>query len=446
MSGVLRMLRWSDSTPAQRAELLERDLERSIPPGLREQIGELVLDVRERGDIAVCEALARWDGVELEPDGLRVSDDEFEVARAQVSDDLRAAIDDMVSHIVRFNTELAARRGDWSFESEPGLIVGEKVTPIASAGLFCPSGKASYPSVLAQLGGPAVVAQVPTIAVVVPPKPGAGGTVDPVVLAVAERLGLRDVFRVNGPAGVAAVAFGTERIPKVVKVVGPGSWPVTVAQIEVQRYGTSTMMALGPTESLAIADDSADPARLAADLLIEAEHGTDSCTLLVTTSAELAEAVDVELARQIAALPAARAEAARASLGVNGGCMLVDSLAEAAEVANAFAPEHLQVAVRPADEQSVIDSLVHAGEILVGQHTPFSAANFVIGCPASLPTNGFARVNGGITVEAFTKSTAVARADEAALRRLAPSVLALADIEGFPAHAAALRLRFPDLG
>lgn len=440
------MLRWSDSTPAQRAELLDRDLERSIPPGLREQIGELVLDVRERGDVAVCEALGRWDGVEVEPDGLRVSDDEFEAARAQVSDDLRAAIDDMVTHIVRFNTELASRRGDWSFESEPGLIVGEKVTPIASAGLFCPSGKASYPSVLAQLGGPAVVAQVPTIAVVVPPKPGAGGAVDPVVLGVAERLGLRDVFRVNGPAGVAALAFGTERIPRVVKVVGPGSWPVTVAQIEVQRYGTSTMMALGPTESLAIADDSADPARLAADLLIEAEHGTDSCTLLVTTSATLAEAVDVELVRQIAALPAARAEAARASLGVNGGCMLVDSLAEAAEVANAFAPEHLQVAVRPADEQSVIDSLVHAGEILVGQHTPFSAANFVIGCPASLPTNGFARVNGGITVEAFTKSTAVARADEAALRRLAPSVLALADIEGFPAHAAALRLRFPDLG
>jgi histidinol dehydrogenase len=440
------MLRWSDSTPAQRAELLDRDLERSIPPGLREQIGELVLDVRERGDVAVCEALARWDGVEVDPDGLRVCDDEFEAARAQVSDDLRAAIDDMVTHIVRFNTELASRRGDWSFESEPGLIVGEKVTPIASAGLFCPSGKASYPSVLAQLGGPAVVAQVPTIAVIVPPKPGAGGAVDPVVLGVAERLGLRDVFRVNGPAGVAALAFGTERIPKVVKVVGPGSWPVTVAQIEVQRYGTSTMMALGPTESLAIADDSADPARLAADLLVEAEHGTDSCTLLVTTSAALAEAVDVELVRQIAALPAARAEAARASLGVNGGCMLVDSLAEAAEVANAFAPEHLQVAVRPADEQSVIDSLVHAGEILVGQHTPFSAANFVIGCPASLPTNGFARVNGGITVEAFTKSTAVARADEVALRRLAPSVLALADIEGFPAHAAALRLRFPELG
>ena len=443
--GVLRVLRWSETTAEERAGLVDRDLTRSIPPGLREQIGELILDVRDRGDVAVCEALGRWDGVDVEPDGLRVSDAEFAAARAQVGDDLRAAIDDMVTHIERFNTELAARRGDWSFESEPGLVVGEKVTPIASAGLFCPSGKASYPSVLAQLGGPAVVAQVPTIAVVVPPKPGAHGAVDPVVLAVAERLGLREVFRANGPAGVAALAFGTERIPKVVKVVGPGSWPVTVAQIEVQRYGTATMMALGPTESLAIADESADPGRLAADLLIEAEHGTDSCTVLVTTSPALAEAVDTELVRQIAALPEARAEAARASLGFNGGCVLVDSLAEAAEVANAFAPEHLQVAVRAADEQAVIDSLVHAGEILVGQDTPFSAANFVIGCPASLPTNGFARVSSGITVEAFLKRTAIARADATALRRLAPSVVALADVEGFPAHAAALRHRFDDL-
>jgi histidinol dehydrogenase len=280
---------------------------------------------------------------------------------------------------------------------------------------------------------------------VVPNHPVGAPTVDPVVLAVADRLGLADVYRVNGPAGVAALAFGTDTIPRVVKVVGPGSWPVTVAQIEVQRYGTATMMALGPTESLVIADDSADPVRLAADLLIEAEHGTDSCTLLVTTSADLAHAVDDELLRQVVALPSARAEAARASLGANGGCVLVDTLDVAAEVANAFAPEHLQLVVRPAAEDHVLEQLVHAGEILLGQHTPFSAANFVIGCPASLPTNGFARVSSGITVETFTKRTAIARADEAALRRLAPSVVALADVEGFPAHAAALRVRFPDL-
>ena len=324
-------------------------------------------------------------------------------------------------------------------------MVGEKVSAIASAGLFCPSGKASYPSVLAQLGTPAVVAGVRDVAVVVPPKPGAGGAVDPVVLVVADELGLRTVFRVNGPSGIAGLGFGTERLPKVVKVVGPGSWPVTCAQVEMQRYGMATMMVLGPTESVVIADASADPVRLAADLLIEAEHGTDSCTVLVTPSVELLAATQAELAAQLADLPPARAEAAAASLGVNGGCVLVDDLVVATEVANAFASEHLQVAVASEHEIDVIDRLTDAGEILVGQDTPFAAANFLIGCPASLPTNGFARVSSGVTVETFLKRTAVASADRAALRRLAPSVVALADVEGFPAHAAALRRRFPDL-
>jgi histidinol dehydrogenase len=200
-------------------------------------------------------------------------------------------------------------------------------------------------------------------------------------------------------------------------------------------------MLLGPTESLVIADDHADPVRLAADLLIEAEHGTDSAVVLVTTSAELADRTDAELARQLAALPTARADAAKASLGVNGGCVLVDDLAGAVAVANRYAPEHLQVAVADDDVDRVVDELVNAGEILVGQHTPFSAANFVIGCPASLPTSGFAEVSSGITVEAFLKRTAIARAEERALTRMAPSIVALADHEGFPAHAAALRTR-----
>jgi histidinol dehydrogenase len=201
------------------------------------------------------------------------------------------------------------------------------------------------------------------------------------------------------------------------------------------------MMVLGPTESLVIADDSADPVRLAADLLIEAEHGTDSAVVLVTPSAELAEAIDAELARQVAALPAVRADAARSSLGVNGGCVLVDDLDTAVAVANRYAPEHLQVAVADHDVDKVVDALVNAGEILVGQDTPFSAANFVIGCPAALPTSGFAAVSSGITVEAFLRRTAVARADEGALARMAPSIVALADHEGFAAHAAAIRRR-----
>ena len=320
-----------------------------------------------------------------------------------------------------------------------GLDTGGTYT---DAALFCPAGKASYPSVLAQLGGPAVVAGVPQTIVITPPLPrSTSAVVDPATLVVAQRLGLRDIFRVNGPAGVAAVAFGTETIPKVVKVLGPGSPAVVCAQVEVQRYGCSTMMLLGPTESLIIADESADPARLAADLLIEAEHGTDSTVVLVALSGAVAAAVEAELSRQIAALPTVRAEAALSSLSVNGGCVLVDSLEEACAVANDFAPEHLQVAV--ADPSRALGLLRNAGEILLGQDTPFSAANFVIGCPASLPTSGFAAVSSGVTAEAFLKRTAIAQASNDALRRMAPSILALADHEGFPAHGNALRLRFP---
>ena len=428
-----------------RADLLDRDINKAIPDQLRQQIAGLVVDVRERGDEALCAALRTFDGVAVESAQLRASDQEFEEASRSVTGELREAIVDMVDHIRRFNRALLARLADWEFESEPGLMVGERVTPIESAGLFCPSGKASYPSVLAQLGGPAVVAGVGRIAVVVPPQPGSGGRIDPVVLAVAAELGLRDVFRVNGPAGIAALAFGTETIPRVVKVMGPGSMPVTVAQLEVQRFGTATQMALGPTESLVIADESADPRLLAADLLTEAEHGTDSCTLLVTTSDALVTAVESALQEQLTDLPTARAEAARSSLGVNGGCVVVASHADAAAVANLFAPEHLQVAVRNEVEAEVVGRLVNAGEILVGQNTPFAAANFVIGCPASLPTNGFARVSSGVTVDAFLKRTAVARADARALEKLAPTILALAEVEGFPAHANSLRRRFPHL-
>ncbi len=435
----MRRQRWSEMGAEARRALLHRGIDDIFDPALRASIGALIEDVRERGDVAVCEALARFDGIEVEPAGLRVADDEYE--SAAVSAEVDAAIDDAISHLRAFNEQQLAREEDWSFTSEPGLQVGEKISPIASAGLFTPSGKASYPSVAYQLAVPAVVAGVPRLALVVPPVPGGRGEVDPAVLVVCRKLGIRDVFRVNGPAGIAALGFGTESIPNVRKIVGPGSPAVTLAQVEMQRHGVSTMMLLGPTESVVIADATADSARLAADLLIEAEHGTDSSVVLVTTSAILADATDAELEQRLARLPEPRAVAARASLGPNGGCVLTDTLDEAIEVANEYAPEHLQVAVDADEEERVVDALVNAGEILVGQHTPFSAANFVIGCPASLPTSGFAHVSSGITASTFRKRTAVARADATALERMTPSVVALADHEGFPAHAAALRDR-----
>ena len=439
-SGVMRRMTWATMDQTARAALLHRGLDDIFDPGLRTAIGRIIDDVQANGDEAVCRALRDFDHITLEPHQLRVSADELETAR--VSPEVDAAIDDAIAHLRAFNERLMHRASHWSFESEPGLVVGEKVTPIASAGLFVPSGKASYPSVAYQLGVPAVVAGVADIALVVPPVPGGAGEVDPAVLTVCRKLGITQVFRVNGPAGIAALGFGTNTFPKVRKIVGPGSPAVTCAQVEMQRHGVATMMLLGPTESVVISDHSADPVRLAADLLIEAEHGTDSAVVLITTSPALADAVDAELERQLVFLPEVRATAARASLGVNGGCVFVADLTEAAAVANAYAPEHLQLVVADAHLEATLDALTDAGEILIGQHTPFSAANFVIGCPASLPTSGFAHVSSGITAEAFLKRTAVARADETALRRMAPSIVALADHEGFPAHANAIRNRF----
>ncbi len=437
---VMRRQRWDTMDAGARAALLGRGLTDIFDPVLRTSIGELIDDVRERGDAAVCDALRTFDGIDLSPEQLRVT--EHEIDSATVGDAVDAALDDAIAHLRRFNEAQMERGGDWRIESEPGLVVGEKVSPISSVGLFTPSGKASYPSVAYQLAVPAVVAGVPAISLVVPPIPGGDGAVDPAVLVVCRKLGIGNVFRVNGPAGIAALGFGTESIPAVRKIMGPGSPAVTIAQVEMQRHGVATMMLLGPTESLVIADHTADPMRLAADLLIEAEHGTDSSVVLVTTSATLADDVDRELERQLADLPDVRAEAARESLGPNGGCVLVDTLDDAVAVANQYAPEHLQVAVAEDDVGRVVETLMNAGEILIGQHTPFSAANFVIGCPASLPTSGFAHVSSGVTADAFLKRTAIARADAAALHRMTPSVLALADHEGFPAHANALRRRW----
>jgi histidinol dehydrogenase len=429
-----------------KAQLMRRGTDDIFDPKLRASIVEIIEDVRANGDEAVSRALHDYDRVNVPPDRLRVSADDVERAVSTLPAAVVSAVDDMIDHIRRFNDQVMARvGGSWRFESEPGLWVGEQVTPIASAGLFCPSGKASYPSVMAQIGTPATVAGVGTRVVITPPVPGApGAPVDAATLLVAQRLGITDIFRVNGPAGVAAVAFGTESIPQVVKVVGPGSPAVVCAQIEVQRYGCATMMLLGPTESLVIADESADPVLLAADLLNEAEHGTDSSSVLVLinhsgSADSLLANTQKYLDEQIAALPAVRQEAARAALGINGGCVVVATLSEAAEVANAYGSEHLQIAT--VDPDATL-ALIHcAGEVLLGQHTTFAAGNFLIGCPASLPTSGFASVSSGITAEAFLKRTAIAEANETAMRRMAPSVITLAEHEGFPAHAATQQVR-----
>ena len=316
---------------------------------------------------------------------------------------------------LRAFNEYATREREWRKELRPGLVVGERLTPIASAGLFVPSGKGSFPSVVAQLGVPAVVAGVPEIAIVVPPVPGGDGEVYPAVLCFARELGITNVFRANGPAGVAALAFGTETFPKGRKVVGPGSPAVQAAQIQCQLFGCHTQMLCGPSESLIIADDTADVRLLAADLLNEAEHGPDSSSVLVTSSEELLGAVQSEISEQLAASPEPRRSYARLALGENGGCVLVADLEQAIEVANEYAAEHMQVVVDSAVEDDTIARLQDAGELLIGQEPPISAGNYMIGVPAALPTGGFAKVTSGITAETFLKRTSIAKADPQAL-------------------------------
>lgn len=435
---MIRQLEWKSMTADEKAWIHQRGTAAESADELRPAIRALVDDVRERGDEALLEALARFDGVEIEASQLRVSGAEFDIAMARIDPVVKAAIGQMIANIRAFNEALLERRQSWTAEISPGHTVGEKVGPVANAALFCPSGKASYPSVLAQVATPAVVAGVEQISVIVPPVPGGDGSIDDAVLVVASELGLENVYRVNGPAGVAAAAFGTDTIPAHGMVVGPGSPPVAIAQLEVRAHGVDSVV-LGPTESLVVADESADPVLLAADLLNEAEHGTDSTVVLVSASAAVIEAAAAEVRRQLVDLPDARREAAESALGLNGGAILVDNIDEAVAVANWFAAEHCQLAV--ADPWKLAEGIEHAGELLLGQHTPFSVGNFTLGGPAALPTGGWANRAGGITVEQFLKAGAIGHLTADALREVAASTIALSDHEGFDAHGNAIRIR-----
>lgn len=438
---ILAIRRWADLDDAERARLLARSTAAIFAPELMTSIEAIFRDVAARGDQAILEATERFDGVRLTADRLQVSEAEIDAAHASTPPALLGGIREAIANSRRFNeAQLAATAADWQREVRPGFLLGERFAPIPSAGLFVPTGKASYPSVLCQIGTPAVVAGVAEIAVVVPPVPGSPtGAVDPATLAVARELGIARVFRANGPAGIAALAFGTETVPRVMKIVGPGSPAVTAAQVLAQRYGVATQMLCGPSESLLIADGSADPWRLAIDLLNEAEHGTDSAATLVTDSQALAEAVDAAVARQIVELPEVRRAAARAVLSDLGGVVLVGSMDEAVAFANAYAAEHVQIATR--NPEATLEGLRYAGEALLGQDTPIGASSYTIGIPATLPTGGYARLNGGVTARTFLTSTSTARLSPAALTELAGPTLALADHEGFPAHANAFRLR-----
>jgi histidinol dehydrogenase len=421
----------------ERNRLVRRSLDQIFAPELWASVRSLYEDVAAAGDGALCAALQRFDGVEAQPGELRVSDHELDTAGAALSPQLRDALDGMIVALRRYN-ERVVRDADWREELSPGIVVGERAKPIASAALYVPSGKGSFPSVMAHLGVPAVVAGVPEVVVLCPPL-RATGRVDPASLYVAVQLGLRGVWRVNGPSGIAGAVLGTASIPRVRKVVGPGSPAVTVAQLLAAEHGVATNMLQGPSESLIIADDSADPRLLALDLLTEAEHGDDSAATLLTWSPGLADTVAEAIEPLLAALPEPQGGHAAAVLGNLGGILICRDEEEACAFANEYAAEHLQIAT--ADPDATLARIDYAAEILIGQTTPMAAANFTIGVPNTLPSGGYAAVSSGVTARTFLATSSLAQLSAEGLAAVGPPARVIAEYEQFPAHAHALEAR-----
>jgi histidinol dehydrogenase len=436
-----RIIVWETCSLAERERVLGRNgtLHALVSPAdLSSSIESLVADVRSRGDQAVVDALAEFDRVTIAVDRLKVSDDEIARAIDSMDPSLHAAIKLAIERSTRFNEEIV-RRASWTASTEHGGRIGEIARPVESVGLFVPSGKGSFPSVMIQIGVGAVVAGVTEVCVVVPPLPGSDGSVDPATLVAANELGFDNVFRVNGPAGIAALTYGTEQIPRVRKIVGPGSTPVTIAQALAQRAGCAVAGGLGPTDSMIIADSLADPVLLAADLINEAEHGPDSSAVLTSTDRDLLRAVMVQVDQQIALLPEPRRQYAERSIWSNGGIIWTPDDVTALEIANDYAPEHLMLAVK--NPQDWLPGVRHAGTVLQGQWSTFAASNFVIGTPATLPTTGFAKAMSGVTAHTYLNTIAVAEIGEAEFRQLGDAVKAFAHHEGFPAHAQTVDVR-----
>jgi histidinol dehydrogenase len=430
------VVRLADATPERLQRMLRRSGADIFDPERMAHVAAIIADVERRGDAALVEYTARYDGVSLTPDRLAIERDEVRRAYDAIDDGLRAALAVAIDRARRYNERL--RPPALALDDlEPGITAGIKWSPVDGAGLYVPSGKGTFPSTLVTLATPAVVAGVEEIAVVVPPRPD--GSVDPAILAAADLLGVPRVFRCNGVAGIAALACGTATLPRVRVLGGPGNPYVTAAQIAVQSRGVRLLSVLGPTESMILADESADADRLALDLLNEAEHGADSAALLVTVSDALVGEVQERLPRYLAQLPERRRGFAEAAMRGRGGAVVAGSMEEALAFVNLYAPEHLQIATR--DPLGTLAGVRHAGEVLLGQDTPFSAGNYAIGVPAALPTSGFARVTSGVTVWSYLKATSVASLDPRGLAAVRPVIERLGRYEDFPAHVLAVTAR-----
>ncbi len=395
-------------------------------------VAEILGKVRELGDAALYFYCEKFDGAKL--DGLEVSQAEFDAAFDEVGEDFVGVLSRAAANIRNFH-EKQVRNG-FIINDRPGQVMGQKVVPLDKVGLYVPGGTAAYPSSVLMNAIPAKIAGVGEIVMVTPTK---GGAIPPAILAAAKIAGIDRIFKVGGAQAVAALAFGTESIPAVDKIVGPGN--AYVAEAKRQVYGKVAIdMIAGPSEILVVADGSCNPVYVAADMLSQAEHDIMATAVLVTDSAALAETVAAEIDRQVRELP--RREIAEASIDNNGKIIVADDLMAAIDIANEIAPEHLELCVdNPFD---YLDGIRHAGSVFLGKNCPEALGDYFAGPNHTLPTGGTARFSSPLSVDDFVKKYQYSYFTKDALAVVADDIAAFARKEGLEAHARSAQVRFKD--
>lgn len=406
-------------------------LKRESDPDVAEIVAEIIADVRARGDEALFDYTSRFDRIDMSAETVRVRPQEILDAREAVSGEALAALNFAAERIRFFHEK--QKPEDLLYTDDAGVVLGYRWTPIDAAGLYVPGGTAAYPSSVLMNAIPAKVAGVPRIAMVVPAP---DGILNPMVLAAASTVGVGEIYKVGGAQAVAALAYGTESIAPVDKIVGPGNAFVAAAKRQV--FGTVGIdMIAGPSEILVVADGKNDPAWIAADLLSQAEHDTAAQSILITDDAAFADAV--ERAIEIHLQRLSRTEIARASWNANGAVIVVRHLDDAAALVDRVAPEHLELAVE--DPQRIAGMVRHAGAIFLGRHTPEAIGDYIAGPNHVLPTSRTARFASGLSVLDFMKRTSLISCDAKSLAAIAPAAEALAHLEGLDAHALSMEIR-----
>ncbi len=432
-TGKMNVYKLSELTK-EKKEFIMRRAELDITEQMKVAT-EVSNDIRKRGDEAVLEYTAKFDKVQLTADQMKVTPEEIENGYKNCDAKTREAIEYAYKNIHDFH-EKQLPEEMWFTMVDDGLMVGEKTTPIVDVCLYVPHGKGSFPSVLCMLGIPAVVAKVPKIVVVTPPNEK--GEVDDAILAAAKIIGITEIYKVGGIQAVAAVAYGTETIPKCHKIIGPGNSYATAAKRVLASYIDAGLPA-GPSEAIILADENADPEKVALDWMIEAEHGPDSAALLVTNSEELVNKVIPIVERQLEKISPKRKEFVTTNLSTYGGAIITNSLEESIGFVNEYAPEHMEVMTeKPFD---VLPKIKNAGEILLGDYTPVTLCNFVLGPNAILPTGGFAKTYSSVSVFDFLKRSSVGYASKDGFEKVRDYAYQFAKVEGFDTHGLAVKER-----